>query len=298
MIAFALTLLCCLTAPAEVSLDKNTIFLGDLVEFTEGDLRATVLLGKAPQPGLARRFHDYEILGKLRVSGLRTEDLDLPDSVLIRRQSMALDGERVRDIVRELFERRFPDAQVQFQEMTVPSIEIPTGDVHISGSLPENFNPSGPISIRLDISGEGFSRNAYVQVRTRIETLQPVLDSPIRAHAQILENDVQWRYSLLGGAGDVVQSLNQIQGMLAKRDLEPGEVLTTRHLYSPVLVQRGDAVTVVAAVGGITVSAMMTARSSGEFGDTIIVEHLNGSGQATARVTGQGRVEARVGGNQ
>ena len=58
----------------------------------------------------------------------------------------------------------------------------------------------------------------------------------------------------------------------------------------------GDAVNVVAAVGNITISAMMKARSSGEYGQTIIVEHLNGSGQATARVTGQGTVQALVGG--
>ena len=298
MIAFALTLLCCLTVPEEVSLDKDTILLGDLIEFTAGDLRASVGLGKAPKPGLARRVHDYEILGKLRVSGLRTEDLDLPDSVLIRRQSVPLDGERVRVFVLELFERRFPEGRIQIQEMIVPAMDVSTGEVHISGSLPRSFNPSGPISIRLDLRSDGFSRTAYVQVRARIETAQPVMAGPVRAHAHVLAEDVQWQFAPLNGASDAVESLDQIRGMLAKRDLEPGEVLSARQLYSPVLVQRGDAVTVVAAIGSITVSAMMKARSSGTYGETIIVEHLNGDGQATVRVIGQGRVEALVGGNE
>ena len=296
MIAFALTLLCCLTAPAELSLDKDTILLGDLIEFAEGDLRSTVLLGQAPNPGLARRIHDYEILGKLRVSGLRTEDLNLPDSVLIRRESAQLDAERVRLFVRELFERRFPEGRIEIQEMIIPPMETSTGEVSLSGSLPVSINPNGRISARLDVRGNGFARSIYVQTRVRVETPQPVLQRPVRAHSSILENDVKWQFAPLDSAVGVVGSLDQIRGMLAKQDLDAGQVLTSRQLYSPVLVRRGDAVSVVATVGGITISAMMKARSAGEYGETIIVEHLNGTGQATARVTGQGQVEALVGG--
>lgn len=294
MIAFALTLLCCLTAPSEISLDKDTILLGDLVEFAEGDLRARVLLGQAPNPGLARRIHDYEILGKLRVSGLRIEDLDLPDSILVRRDSKPLDGDQVRVLVRQLFESHFPEARIEIQELIVPPIEVANSAVQISGSLPQNFNPAGQISVRLDIRAEGFSRSVYAQVRVRIETPQPILTQPIRAHSPILEGDVQWQFAMLEGSLDPVQSLDQVRGMFAKEALEAGRVLTTRQLYSPVLVRRGDAVSVVAAVGNIRVSAMMKAQSAGEYGETIIVEHLNGSGQATARVTGQGMVEALV----
>ena len=87
---------------------------------------ADVLLGQAPKPGLARRVHVYEMRGKLRVSGLRTEDLDLPGSVLIRRRSMPLDGERVRVLVLELFERRFPEARIQRQESNVPVMDVST----------------------------------------------------------------------------------------------------------------------------------------------------------------------------
>ena len=93
-------------------------------------------------------------------------------------------------------------------------------------------------------------------------------------------------------------SFDEIRGKLAKRDLEAGAILTRRQLYSPVLVSRGDSVTVLARVGGITVSATMRARSSGQYGDTIIVQHLNGDGSATARITGNGTVEALVGGQR
>ena len=298
MIAFALALLCCLTAPAEVSLDKDTIMLGDLIQFSDGDLRRTVTFGRSPNPGLARRIHDYEILGKLRVAGLRTEDLKLPDSILIRRRSVTLDHERVRMLIQAGFERRFPEARIEILEMSVPAIEVATGALEMSPTLPTNFNSAGLVSVRLDIRGEGFARSAYIQTRVRVETSQPILERFVRAHSPIHENDVQWRFAILDSSGETVESLNQIRGMLAKQDLEPGQVLTTRQLYSPVLVRRGDAVTVVAAVGNIRVSALMRAKSSGEYGETIILEHLTGPGQATARVTGPGTVEALVGGRR
>ena len=127
MIAFALTLLCCLTAPAEVSIDKEILVLGDLIEFPDGDLRRTLPLGRAPDPGLARRLHDYEILGKLKTSGLRSDDLELPESVLIRRRSAKLGSEQVWNEVSDLFGRTYPDGRIEILDLQVPAIDVATG---------------------------------------------------------------------------------------------------------------------------------------------------------------------------
>ncbi len=296
MVAIVLVLLCCLTAPAEVAVDKDTLVLGDLIEFPSGDARASLPLGYAPNPGLARRLHDYEILGKLRVAGLPTDDLKLPDSVLVRRASRSLDTARVHEIITGLFVQRFPDARIEILELTVPKIEVATGTLDLSATLPATFNPDGPISVRLEIQGEGFSRSAFVRTRVRVETPQPVLVRPVEAHSPIVSGDVQWQLTPLGRSGDVVGSINSIRGKLSKQDLREGQILTERLLYSPVMVRRGDSVTVRARLGSVTVAATMIARSSGEYGDTIVVEHLNGGGKATARVTGDGTVEVIVGG--
>ena len=80
--------------------------------------------------------------------------------------------------------------------------------------------------------------------------------------------------------------------MLAKRDLEPGQVLTTDLLYTPLYVHKGDSVTVNATAGSVTISATMRAKASGKFGDTIQVEHLSGEGTTTARVVGPRMLES------
>ena len=151
MIAITLIMLCCLTAPAEVHVDKDTLVLGDLIDFPAGDTRESLALGYAPNPGLARRLHDYEILGKLRVAGLPTDDLKLPDAVLVRRTSRTIDTARVNEIITGLFVGRFPDARIEILELTVPKIEVATGALDLSATLPASFNPDGPISVRLEV---------------------------------------------------------------------------------------------------------------------------------------------------
>jgi flagella basal body P-ring formation protein FlgA len=80
--------------------------------------------------------------------------------------------------------------------------------------------------------------------------------------------------------------------MLTKRDLDPGQVLRTDLLYSPLFVRKGETVTVKASAGGVTVAATMRAMASGRLGDTIPVQHLAGAGNTTARVIGPRQLEA------
>lgn len=298
MIAITLIMLCCLTAPAEVHVDKDTLVLGDLIDFPAGDTRESLALGYAPNPGLARRLHDYEILGKLRVAGLPTDDLKLPDAVLVRRTSRTIDTARVNEIITGLFVGRFPDARIEILELTVPKIEVATGALDLSATLPASFNPDGPISVRLEVRGKDYSRSAFVRTRVRVETPQPVLVRSVEAQSPIGAGDVEWQLVPLGTSTDVVESIDSIRGLRAKRDLTEGQILTGRMLYAPVMVRRGDAVTVRARVGGITVSATMIARSSGEYGDTIVIEHPSGDGKTTALVIGEGTVEAIIGGQR
>jgi flagella basal body P-ring formation protein FlgA len=63
-------------------------------------------------------------------------------------------------------------------------------------------------------------------------------------------------------------------------------------LYSPLLVRKGESVTVKATSGGITIAATMRAKSDARFGDTIPVEHLSGPGSTSARVIGTRTLEA------
>src|SRR5688572_28612900 len=116
----SLLLVGCLAAPAEVSVDSDTITLGKLIPFQAGDARATIPFGHAPNPGLARRIFKQDILAKLQAAGLPADDLDLPESVLVRRLAQGLDEERVSEAVLKAFTQAYPGANIE-----ITSVEIP-----------------------------------------------------------------------------------------------------------------------------------------------------------------------------
>ena len=90
-----LLLLSVLSAPADVTIDSDSISLGALIPFSASDARASISFGYAPNPGLARRIAKYEILQKIAAAGLPTDDLQLPESILVHRRALGLD----RDVV-------------------------------------------------------------------------------------------------------------------------------------------------------------------------------------------------------
>src|SRR5262249_13575813 len=113
----SLLMVCCLNAPAEVSLDSDSVVAGAILPLPASDPRAAVNLGRAPAPGLARRIPNSEIASRMRSAGFSTLDLQLPESILVRRESGAVNPEVARDAIRQAFERRFPSARIELTDV-------------------------------------------------------------------------------------------------------------------------------------------------------------------------------------
>jgi flagella basal body P-ring formation protein FlgA len=278
----ALFLLTIISAPVDVTIDAENILLGALIPFHNTDPRASISLGYAPNPGLARRVLKSEILNKITVAGMAADDLQLPDSILVHRRAAEIDRDQVTRAILDAFTRRFPDANIEIMNVDIPSVPVGFGPIEISASLPVRFDPAGSAFVRLDVRGKSFAKTLFAQTSFRIETTQPVLKNKIAAHSEIRTGDIEWKLAPLsaGAAPD------RIDGMLAKRDLEPGQVLTTDLLYLPLYVRKGDSVTVKTTAGAVTIAATMRAKAAGKLGETIAVEHLSGEGSTVARIVG------------
>jgi flagella basal body P-ring formation protein FlgA len=292
MLSALLILTCCLSAPPEVTISTDSITLGQLIPFDASDPRSAISLGYAPNPGLARRFQKDELLSKMLAAGFSTADVQLPETVLVRRSSQTLNKEQAIRAVRDAFITRYPSANVEILSVDIPDTQVGTGNVDITASLPPSGDPSAPVYVKLDIRGNNFVRAVYVRTVARVELQQPVITKPISAQSRIQPEDVEWKPMPMQRTRDLITSLDAIAGMVAKQDLAPGTVLSIDLLYMPVYVRKGDAVIVRAIAGSVTVSATMRAKESGKFGESIVVEHLSGNGTATARVIGPRTLEA------
>jgi flagella basal body P-ring formation protein FlgA len=283
----ALLLLTVLSAPTDVTIDADSISLGDLIPFSVSDPRALISLGYAPNPGLARRFTKTEILSKITSAGRSIDDLQLPDSILVHRRAAALDRTQVTKAILDAFLRRFPGANIEITGVEIPPVQIGTAVTEISASLPARFDPANSVFVRLDVRGTSFAKTLFVRTSARVEAGQPVLKNRIAAHSEIQADDIEWKLAPVAAGTPA----DQVDGMLAKRDLQPGQVLKSDLLYTPLYVKKGDAVTVRATAGAVTIAATMRAKAAGKLGDTIPVEHLSGEGSTMARIVGPRTLE-------
>ena len=278
----ALLLISVLVVPSDITIDADTITLGSLAAFPAADARSSISFGYAPNAGLARRITKQEILNKIVAAGQSADDLQIPESVLVHRRAVGLDRDRVTRTILDAFTKRFPDANIEITGVDIPTVQLGTGAVDITASLPARFDPANAVFVRIDARGTSFSKTVFVRASVRVETGQPVLKNKIAAHGEIQANDIEWKMAPVRADA----STGKVDGMLAKRDLEPGQVVTDGLLYMPLFVHKGDSVTVKATAGAVTVAATMRAKASGKLGDTIAVEHISGEGSTMARIVG------------
>jgi len=271
-----------LTVATDITIDTDTISLGALIAFPPGDSRASISLGYAPNPGLARRITKSEILNKLALAGKPSDDLLLPDSILVHRQTAGLNRDQVTRAILGAFISRFPGANIEIINVDIPTIQVGTGAIEISASLPARFDPSAPVFVRVDVKGTSFAKTVFARTVVRVEAEQPVLKNKIEAHSEIRPEDIERKMMPIRPTN----AAEQVDGLLAKRNLEPGQVITGDLLYVPLYVHKGDSVTVKATSGAVTIAATMRAKAAGKLGETIPVEHLSGEGSTMARVVG------------
>lgn len=98
------------------------------------------------------------------------------------------------------------------------------------------------------------------------------------------------------GVTGVVTSMDQLEGMEARRVLRAGETVRPDDVRHPILVTRGATVTMTFEAPGVSVTAMGRATSEGGYGETVSVQNLASYRLVSAIVIGPGQVRAVGGG--
>ena len=89
-----------------------------------------------------------------------------------------------------------------------------------------------------------------------------------------------------------VTSMDGARGMEARRVLRAGDVFSTSDLRHPVVVSRGQTVTMTFDAPGVGLTAMGRAMSEGGIGDTVTVQNPASFRMVSAIVTAAGTVRA------
>jgi flagellar basal body P-ring formation protein FlgA len=90
----------------------------------------------------------------------------------------------------------------------------------------------------------------------------------------------------------IITSVNDLEGMEARRVLRPDETVRNDDVRHPILVTKGQTVTMTFNAPGITLTAVGKATSEGGMGEMVTVLNPVSYRQITCTVTGSGTVQA------
>ena len=133
-------------------------------------------------------------------------------------------------------------------------------------------------------------RYEYI-VRARVTAMVAIAAAPVAANEALTDAQVTIERRDISNIADPISSPDEAVGQMSRRMLRPGDILRSGQLSSPILVKRGDAVSMVAHVDGIEVSAGGEALDAGGQGASVRVRNTSSGQVLRMRVAGPGTVE-------
>jgi flagella basal body P-ring formation protein FlgA len=144
-----------------------------------------------------------------------------------------------------------------------------------------------PMSIRVyegdTIVSQGTAR-VGVQVLREVLVAKTTLSRGMTANADALDTDHQWLTPTAAPA-----TRDQAVGAVIRGHVEAGKVVMQRDVEPPVIVKRGDLVTVDCIAGTVVVGTTARAKEPGRDGQVIEFQSLQSKKTFQARVNGAGR---------
>lgn len=156
----------------------------------------------------------------------------------------------------------------------------------------QGFGKVGMGRVTVQVTCEGPSPwKIYVPVDVCAVARVLTLAHPVPRGKSIGPEDLNVEEKKVVQAPQAAPDPGKIQGWVAKHDLAQGEVLTEEKLRPPMLVRRGDLVTIFARAGTALVSAQAKALESGREGEWVSVRNQKSKRVVDAVVVGWGQVE-------
>ncbi|MHC5004464.1 MAG: flagellar basal body P-ring formation chaperone FlgA [Planctomycetota bacterium] len=199
-------------------------------------------------------------------------------------------GEIARSVVDHL-QRPAEDVRVHLHQDDAPILAAPIGDRRVElEPLSSLEGDRYQVAVRLWSGNRVVERHRIgIEVHVRVDVLTAVADLP-RGHV-LGEADLQPRTQWLSAQLAAVSAAPaEAIGRRLVRRLKPGDALRRSDLEQPVLVRRGDLVTVRCLVGGLVVTMRAEAREDGGEGDLVPCRKLGERDTFLAAVTAAGEV--------
>jgi flagella basal body P-ring formation protein FlgA len=284
------------TLRQNVVVDGPVIRLGDL--FSDAGARSGEAVAQAPAPGAKIVYDAGWLAARAREQKLAWQPRSRFDETSVERASQAITADAIALELRRELGDRLPTGPVEL------ALDNPGLRIFVPASAPATLAIDGltfdPRSGRVAayVSAPGTDANAErIRVGGRVFRLieVPVLTRSVSPGEQIAAGDVQTvalraerlNQNYVGNAADLV-------GRTPKRSIRPGEPVRPSDVQIPIVVRKGELVTIILQTRAIMLTAQATALEDGAVGQAIRVSNTRSKKTLDATVTGPGNVALAI----
>lgn len=278
----------------QITVQTDILTIGDF--FDHAGAVADTPLYRAPDLGKTGHVPSDDIIARAMQAGLEIPAPVKMANVVVHRESLAITASHLEDLVAlHLAERT---GVTDSRNLEIRFLQKPETQ-HADPSSVRPFSLS-----HLDWSERTGRFSALVSIQTGLRedilTLSgvakelievPTLAGGLRRGEILSKSDIiTTRVARNALTGRVVQDIDGLIGMAAKRTLRSGGVLRETDFEPPILVSRGEKVTIVYRVKGMLLTAQGKASSPGARDDLITVVNLQSNRSIQATVVADGQV--------
>ncbi len=280
---------------AQVTVHGSLVTLGDLIE--GAGAASGVAVFRSPDLGTAGTVRADRIVAAAAAQGISDLDADGVTSVTVSRMGREIpNDEIVQAIARQLVEmgraERAEDVDVTLDPFDQPVVVEQSAVAPLTVDRLDHDPRTGRFAVLLKVAD---SRAFAAGLRFGGRAVA-IVEVPVLAHAMERGEIISPRDIVIERVPsnalrpDMITDAGRLAGMSARRQLREGVPLTRDQLMEPILVQRGDLVTILFRSPGLTLTTRGRALSSGARGDVIQIFNIQSKRTVEAEVTGPGFV--------
>jgi flagella basal body P-ring formation protein FlgA len=280
---------------AQVTVHGPLVTLGDLIDGAGES--SSVAVFRAPDLGMAGTVRADRIIAAAEARGITGLVTDGIQSVAVSRLGRAIESDEVSNVIaRHIVEigrgERIEDIDVALDRIQQPVVVENTAIDMMTVDKFEYDPSTGRFAALLKISDSQAAAAGLRFTGRAIEIIEvPVLARMIERGEIISPRDIVIdRMPRSAIRSDIITDANRLTGMSARRNLREGVPLTRDLLMEPILVQRGDLVTIVYRSTGLTLTTRGRALSAGARGEVIQIFNIQSKRTVEAEVSGPGFV--------